>query len=488
MASPPLESLFLRPPRSREVFCNRTLNLRALRAVGYDMDYTLVHYRVDHWERCAYDHLKRRLLAGRWPVEPFAFDSNLVMRGLIVDTELGNVVKANRFGYVKRAYHGTRELSFDEQRKVYSRTMIDLGEPRYVFLNTLFSLSEGCMYLQLVDLFDERKLPEVVDYTRLYRRVHESIDATHAEGELKAEIIADPDQFVVSDPEMPLTLLDQRRAGKKLMLITNSEWGYTRAMMSYACDRYLPAGTAWRDLFDVVIIGARKPSFFLAAGPLFEVVNDEGLMKPALALRDGAVFCGGDAPLVERYLGAKGDEILYVGDHMWGDVHASKSVLRWRTALVLRELEAEIAALEAFAPRQAVLSEKMREKEALEYELCRLRLELQRARGGYGPRGGFSVHELERAAAERRGRLEQLDAVISPLAQAADEIGNPRWGPLLRAGNDKSHLARQVENYADIYTSRVSNLLFRTPVAYLRSLWGNLPHDVEHTLAGASKG
>ena len=48
---------------------------------------------------------------------------------------------------------------------------------------------------------------------------------------MKAEIIADPDRFVVLDADAPRALLDQKRAGKKLLLITNSEWGYTDAMM-----------------------------------------------------------------------------------------------------------------------------------------------------------------------------------------------------------------------------------------------------------------
>jgi hypothetical protein len=34
-----------------------------------------------------------------------------------------------------------------------------------------------------------------------------------------------------------------------------------------------------------------------------------------------------------------------------------------------------------------------------------------------------------------------------------------------------------VERYADIYTSRVSNLLAETPFAYLRAARGSLPHD-----------
>ena len=65
------------------------------------------------------------------------------MRGLVIDTQLGNLVKADRFGYVKRAYHGTTRLEFEEQRGRYARTLVDLAEPRWVFLNTFFSLSEA---------------------------------------------------------------------------------------------------------------------------------------------------------------------------------------------------------------------------------------------------------------------------------------------------------------------------------------------------------
>jgi 5'-nucleotidase len=76
-----------------------------------------------------------------------------------------------------------------------------------------------------------------------------------------------------------------------------------------------------------------------------------------------------------------------------------------------------------------------------------------------------------------RAEMGSLDDEVGALAQAAGELGHRRWGPLMRAGNDKSHLARQIESYADIYTSRVSNFLLRTPFAYLRSQKGSLPHD-----------
>ena len=110
----------------RGVFCNRTLNMRGIRAVGCDMDYTLIHYDVTAWEQRAYEHVRARLRAQGLPVETLRFDAELFTRGLILDVELGNVIKANRFGYVTRAAHGTRMLSHEEQRK---SLRADLGRP-----------------------------------------------------------------------------------------------------------------------------------------------------------------------------------------------------------------------------------------------------------------------------------------------------------------------------------------------------------------------
>ena len=247
------------PPPARRIFSNRTLNMRSIRAVGFDMDYTLIHYRTEVWEESAYSHVRARLQERGWPVAGLTFDPSFVVIGLILDIDRGNVVKANRFGYVKRAFHGTRPLSFEEMRGAYSRDRVDLASPRWVFLNTLFSLSEACMYAQLVDLLEAGQLPPATGYRDLYAAVKTSLDEAHMEGRLKEEIIADPERFVLLDEELPLALLDLRQAGKRLVLITNSEWHYTRAMLSYALDRFLPAGRTWRDLFDLKIVLARKP-------------------------------------------------------------------------------------------------------------------------------------------------------------------------------------------------------------------------------------
>ncbi|KAH8499790.1 hypothetical protein H0E87_015145, partial [Populus deltoides] len=134
---------------SRGIFCSRTLNLRSISAIGYDMDYTLIHYNVKAWEGRAYDYCMGNLQSIGFPVDGLAFDPDLVIRGLVIDKEKGNLVKADRFGYVKRAMHGTRMLSTQDVSEMYGRELVDLRkENRWEFLNTLFSVSEAVAYMQ----------------------------------------------------------------------------------------------------------------------------------------------------------------------------------------------------------------------------------------------------------------------------------------------------------------------------------------------------
>jgi HAD superfamily 5'-nucleotidase-like hydrolase len=472
------------PPPERRVFCNRTLNMRSIRAIGFDMDYTLVHYDVHSWEARAYAHVQQRLLERGLPVGSLRFHADLFARGLVVDLALGNIVKANRFGYVTQAAHGTQILPHETQRKTYNQVWVDLSEPRWVFLNTLFSLSESCIYGQLVELLDRGDLGTEFDYASLYDLVGTTMDAAHLEGQLKAEVIADPQRFVDLDPELPQTLLDLKQAGKKLFLATNSEWHYARPMMSYAFDRYLGSTEGgpkhWRDLFDLVIVQTKKPAFFEKETPFLEVIDDSGatrLLQGPLAA--GAVYRGGNAAAVQNHFGVDGSEILYVGDHVYADVHVSSQLRRWRTALVLRELEDEVRQEQAFASGQAELEGLMHEKERLEHEQATLRLALQRLEHKAPPpvNVAMSATAIQERLRALRAESEALDLRIVPLARQSGQLGHAHWGPSMRAGNDKSRLARQIERHADVYTSRVSNLQRLTPFGYLRAARGNLPHD-----------
>ncbi len=475
----------LPPGLGRGVYANRTLNLRAVKAIGYDMDYTLIHYHIEEWERCAYRYLQQKLVERGWPVAHYSFVPDFAIRGLVIDLELGNLVKANRFGYVTRAMHGRRQLSYEEQRAEYSRTFVELGEERWLFLNTFFSLSEACMYAQAVEDLDAGRMPPGLTYATLFRGIHSSLDEAHMDGVLKAEIARRPEDFVDLDPDCVRTLMEQAEAGKRVVLITNSEWPFTRDIMHYAFSRHLPAGVAWQDLFDLVVVAAGKPGFFTGQHPIFAVVDAVGHLLPVSSITsEYKVYYGGNAGLVEEYLGLSGSDILYVGDHVYADARLSKAIRRWRTAVIVRELEAEIAALAGFSAQQAQLDTLMQQKAEREQRMSELRLAMQGVRNGR-PSALGSLGALQNELNRLREEIVAIDSQSAPLAIASGALVNPFWGPLMRAGNDKSHMARQIERHADVYTSRVSNFAYATPYAYLRAYRGALPHDLCLTQWGA---
>ncbi|KAJ3694058.1 hypothetical protein LUZ60_009538 [Juncus effusus] len=478
---------------SRGIFCSRTLNLRSISAIGYDMDYTLVHYNVMAWEGRAYDYGMANLKSMGFPVDNLQFDPDLVIRGLIMDKEKGNLVKADRFGYVKRAMHGTNMLSTRSVSEIYGRELVDLRkESRWEFLNTLFSVSEAVMYMQMVDKLDQGAVPsELVplDYKGLFKAVSKALFRAHVEGQLKSEIMAEPERFVEPDPELPLALLDQKEAGKRLLLITNSDYHYTNKMMHHAFNKFLPNDMAWRDLFDMVIVSARKPEFFQMANPLYEVVTNDGLMRPCFKANSGGLYSGGSAQMIEKSLDLHGDEILYVGDHIFTDVSQSKVHLRWRTALICRELEDEFNALIKSRGTKAALVKLIQQKEIVGDLFNQLRLASQR-RFNYRPAQSIEATNMDdKELTESMQKLlivmQRLDEKIAPMLEADGELFNKRWGYLSRAGLwDKSHLTRQIEKYADIYTSRVSNFLHYTPFMYFRSQEQTLAHD-SHSYSSA---
>ncbi|XP_015061370.1 5'-nucleotidase domain-containing protein 4 [Solanum pennellii] len=470
----------------RGIFCSRTLNLRSISAIGYDMDYTLMHYNVMAWEGRAYDYCMENLRNVGFPVDGLAFDPDLVIRGLVIDKEKGNLVKADRFGYIKRAMHGTRMLSTREVSEIYGRELVDLRkESKWEFLNTLFSVSEAVAYMQLVDRLDKGVIgPDLCpnEYKGLYKAVGKALFRAHVEGQLKSEIMSKPELFVEPDPELPLALLDQKEAGKRLLLITNSDYHYTDKMMQHSFNRYLPNDMNWRDLFEMVIVSARKPEFFQMAHPMYEVVTGEGLMRPCFKARPGGLYSGGSAQMIESSLNVHGDEILYVGDHIYTDVSQSKVHLRWRTALICRELEEEYNALIHSQEERATLIDLINKKEVLGDLFNQLRLALQRRTEGRPAQTLAATHMEDNELTESMQKLlvvmQRLDQKIGPMLDEDGELFNKRWGYLSRAGLwDKSHLMRQIEKYADIYTSRVSNFLHYTPFMYFRAQEQNLAHD-----------
>ena len=62
------------------------------------MDYTLIGYDVAAWEGRAYDYGLQKLKEFGLPTDDMEYDNGLIIRGLVIDKEKGNIVKIDRFG------------------------------------------------------------------------------------------------------------------------------------------------------------------------------------------------------------------------------------------------------------------------------------------------------------------------------------------------------------------------------------------------------
>jgi len=117
-------------------------------------------------------------------------------------------------------------------------------------------------------------------------------------------------------------------------------------MMAQVIDRFLPLGMTWRDLFDVSIVSARKPAFFSQSMPLYEIVTEDGMMREKFRMKEGRIYSGGSAAMVEKLFKCESDDVMYIGDHIFTDVNLAKANMRWRTALIVREIEEEVVAMD----------------------------------------------------------------------------------------------------------------------------------------------
>src|SRR5581483_4943176 len=236
--------------------------------------------------------------------------------------------------------------------------------PRFAWIDTLFALPEAALYAQIIELLESRG--QAVDYAKLYEDIRHNIDEVHRDGSLKSQIRAHIEDFVAPDPELGPALHKLRSSGKKLFLLTNSQLDYTDAVMGHVLDGRLPEYPSWRNYFDVVVVAAQKPRFFSERTPFFETGPEGPASEPAESLERGRVYEGGNLLDFERLLKISGDRILYVGDHIYGDILRSKKSSLWRTCMIVEELETELAYTEAHAAEIQLLASR---------ELLRARLD-----------------------------------------------------------------------------------------------------------------
>jgi hypothetical protein len=133
-----------------------------VKAIGFDLDYTLVSYSTD-LQSFLYDQAKQRLLSMHaFPesLKSCSFDENFAIRGLSVDPEHGLLIKLSNSQRVgsSSAYRGKRPVSSLELKKLY-------GPSRHIPINALegflplhdkYAIAKACLIADAIDHFEKR--------------------------------------------------------------------------------------------------------------------------------------------------------------------------------------------------------------------------------------------------------------------------------------------------------------------------------------------
>ncbi|CAH2008768.1 unnamed protein product [Acanthoscelides obtectus] len=453
------------------IFVNRSLHLENIKFYGFDMDYTLAEYKSPQYEKLGFDLIKQHMVSIGYPQEilEFEYDPTFAVRGLWFDTLYGNLLKVDAYGNILVAVHGFEFLKHSRVYELYPNKFLTLDESRVYVLNTLFNLPETYLLACLVDFFTNSKEYTKTDtgvkcgellmsYKSIFQDVRNAVDYVHLQGDMKKRTIENLEKYVKKDERLPMFLSRLRESGAKTFLLTNSDYNFTNRIMTYLFD--FPHGAKpdephrnWTTYFDVVVVDARKPLFFGEGTILRQVDINTGGLRVGVhtgPLQAEHVYSGGSCDVFTKFIGAKGKDVLYVGDHIFGDILKSKKIRGWRTFLIIPELVRELH----------VWTDK-----------CQLFNELQ----NLDIRLGEMYKNLDSSTKEKPD-ISNLRAAIREVTHKMD-MAYGMMGSLFRSGSRQTFFSSQVVRYADLYAATHLNLLYY-PFSYMfRAPAMLLPHE-----------
>jgi len=475
------------------IYTNRNLDMSEIKAIGFDMDYTLIQYHQRPMDELAIRKTIDKLIESRGYPEEIReahIDLDFIIRGLVVDKQTGHICKLDQDRVVGRCYHGYQMVSEEERKRQYGTKPIALNNERFIRVDTLFSLPESTLMAGIIQHYSDQgeALPKTPG--ELCIDIRKSIDEAHCDNSLKAEIMANLDLYIVRDPDLGPTLHKLKSTGKQLFLLTNSEAYYTEAVMSWQLDGVLPFYESWRDYFDVSIVSGRKPSFFQNPNP-FHRLDDQGepIDEVVESFNPRVIYSGGNLQELERLMGLTGDSILYVGDHVYSDILLSKRSAWWRTALVIQEMEEGISnglnQAEHLRRIEQLDHAARKLDDSINYHMTLTR-GLERVQRLLVALTSPETHVIDstrdKAMQEIEDKKRLLDQLLQELERLDSDVEqsfNKYWGQAFRERHELSLFGDQVQNYADIYTSKVSNFLFYSPDQHFRAARHFLPHERE---------
>lgn len=452
------------------IYVNRVLNMKQIKVIGFDMDHTLVRYNSDRFEELTFNTSIHKLINDKgYPekIKHFKFDFNKAIRGLILDKTNGNLLKVSLYNKIKNTYHGTKELSYKEQVKIYQGSAVDIGDPQYMSIDTAFSIAHTVLFAQLVDLKDKSPELNLPEYANMADDVTYAVDLAHRDGSLKDAVAKNLDHYIIKDETIVKVLERFKVYNKKLWIITNSDFKYTKLLLDYSINPFLKNHKTWQELFEITITLASKPRFFTDKMPFLKVDPSTAMLENYDKKIEPGIYQGGFANKLQEDFNIAGSEILYLGDHIYGDIVKLKKACGWRTALVIEELDSEVDAYKSTKEISVEIDKLMEEKISLEKEIDTL----------YAKEHEHGEKVPKEEVFKKFDEIEKIDKKIGSLIKTYESNFNSYWGEVMRAGVEPSFYASQIERYACIYMAKISDFYEDSPRTYYRPKKRKIAHE-----------
>uniref|UniRef100_A0A3B3HLW1 5'-nucleotidase, cytosolic IIb n=1 Tax=Oryzias latipes TaxID=8090 RepID=A0A3B3HLW1_ORYLA len=410
------------------------------------VDFTVI-YKSPEYESLGFELTVERLVSIGYPQEllSFVYDPSFPTRGLVFDNMYGNLLKVDAYGNILVCVHGFNFLRGPDIRERYPNKFIQRDDTeRFYILNTLFNLPETYLLACLVDFFtncDSYTSCETgfkngdlfMSYKSMFQDVRDAVDWVHFKGTLKEKTVENMEKYVVKDAKLSL-LLSRMNEVAKVFLATNSDYKYTDKIMTYLFD--FPHGP--QSYFDLILVDARKPMFFGEGTVLRQVDTVSRQTEKTFLFSETESLCLIDFFTVSDHRSSDWMlsllrllDIVYIGDHIFGDILKSKKRQGWRTFLVIPELAQELH----------VWTDKSCEH----------------------THSHTDVH-LDSSSNERPD-ISTIQRRVKKVTHDMDMCYG-MMGSLFRSGSRQTLFASQVMRYADLYAASFINLLYY-PFSYL---------------------
>ncbi|KAG9143776.1 hypothetical protein Leryth_011444 [Lithospermum erythrorhizon] len=197
---------------------------------------------------------------------------------------------------------------------------------------------------------------------------------------------------------------------------------------------------------------------------------------PVKGLEKGRkIFQGGNVGHLHKLLSIESSsQVLYVGDHIYGDILRSKKVLGWRTMLVVPELSREVELLWQLKDVRKQLQQLRSDRDNIEDKMHHLRWSC-RFEGDSDSGEDHISSELDKLQVQ----LEQVRLNHQHAQRECHQKFHQVWGQLMKTGYQNSRFAHQVERFACLYTSQVTNLSLYSPDKYYRPSEDFMTHEFD---------